>query len=355
MKLEDMARRRLQSQALVESTFNSPEEALSWMAAVQGQDYAGAKWAVGLRLQGSTEKEIENALADRAILRTWMMRGTLQLVAPADILWILALVGPRVIAGNARRYRELELDEKTLQRGNKILAEELHGEAARTRRQLLGTLNEKGISTEGQRGVYLLQRASLEGLICQGKMEKNNALFFSLEGFPQKKMSRGEAAAELARRYFASRGPATLQDFTWWSGLPAGEARAALESIQAELKSETLGGKTYWQAETESASRKKAGAALLLPGFDEFLIAYQDRSASMGERKFMELSRGGGMLPGTICLDGQIKGTWKRTFKKGKVKISFQPFESLKQSEKARVNSAAQEYGRFVGLEVEIW
>ncbi len=216
------------------------------MLAVQGQDYAGAKWSLGLRLSKSTAAGVEQAISDKIILRSWLLRGTLHLVSGTDIHWLLVLLGPGIIAGNKRRYRELELDEATLLRSNDLLANALQGNDQLGRKELLAFLRQNGISTEGQRGVYMLQRASLEGLICQGVMHANNPTFMKLDGFPSKTMNRQEALAELARRYFISRGPATLQDFTWWSGLPAAEARAGLDSVQSQFIHESIDEQVYW-------------------------------------------------------------------------------------------------------------
>ena len=351
MDIRPIPLQRLRSQQLEQTQLRLPPDVVNWMVAVQAQDYAGAKWSLGLRLPKSTDLEIEQSISDKAILRSWVLRGTLHFVTSSDLNWLLQLVGPGVIAGNTRRYRELELDEATLKRSNDLLARTLQREELLTRKELLSILRQNGISTEGQRGVYMLQRASLDGLICQGVMRANNPTFMRMEGFASGTMARAEALAELARRYFTSHGPATLQDFTWWSGLRAAEARDGLESIQSELLHDTVEGKTYWWAASSSPFGRRQQSVLLLPGFDEFLLAYRDRSASLGVANYNQLASTGGMLPGTIVIGGKVVGTWKRTIKKGSVIIDIHPFKGFSPVEDAGLVSAGKRLGEYLGLE----
>ncbi len=353
-KLQDIALRRLHSQGLVYAGFRSPAEVLARMGPIQGQDYLGAKWSLGLRLADGTDAAVERALDERTIVRSWVLRGTLHLVAAADLGWLLRLVAPRLIAGNARRYRELELDEATLRRGNDLLAEALREAGQLDRRQLLSMLERNGISTAGQRGVYLLQRASLDGLICQTAARRNVPIFISTDGLPPGDMDREQALAELARRYFASRGPATIRDFTWWSGLAAAEARDALEAVKSELAEETVDGQVYWSGDTNPAATKAPGRAWLLPGFDEYLLAYTDRRASLDSPTYHRPIPLGGMLPQAIVFDGHAVGTWKRRLKKTSVVISPQPFQPLSAAERRALVEAAGHYAKFLGLSAEL-
>ena len=162
-----IALQRLLSQRLVLSNFHRPEEVVNWLGVVQAQDYAGGKWTIGLRAPGLVEADVEQAVRDRRILRTWTLRGTLHFVCAQDIRWMLGLMAPRVIAGNARRYRELELDEADMRRASDMLADALRDGQELLRSQLLDVLSRQGVSTQGQRAPYLLQRASLDGWICQ--------------------------------------------------------------------------------------------------------------------------------------------------------------------------------------------
>jgi hypothetical protein len=199
-----------------------PCDVVRWLVAVQAQDYSGAKWALGLRLQGSTEKNIEQAIADGSILRTHLMRPTWHFVTPADIRWLLALTAPRVHAVNAHMYRQLELDHSVFKRSNAALAKALREGQTLTRDELRGVLRKAGIAVDGNlRMSYLMMRAELDAIVCSGPRRGKQFTYALLDqGAPQPKtLHRDEALVELVRRYFISRGPATVQDFAKWSGL----------------------------------------------------------------------------------------------------------------------------------------
>lgn len=346
-----LATQRLYNQRIEQTQgvmFSLPE-LMNWLGAIQGQDYAGAKWSLGLRLPGSTDANVEQALAAKDIVRTWVFRGTLHLVAAADVHWMVALVAKRLIAGSARRYRELELDEETLKRSNDLLAKAVRNGQQRTRPELFAMLEQNGISTAGQRGVHMLQRASLDGLLCQGPTRNNQPTFFALNTLPVTRlMTREEALAELARRYFTSRGPATLQDFAWWSGLPVAEARAGLEAIRGQLLQEMVEGQAYCLSDSTPTIQDAPPVAYLLPGFDEYLLSYKDRSASLDDPRYKRLTPTNGMLPATIVVNGQVVGTWKRTIKKDTVTITPNLFRELSEEEQAAFASTAEQYAGFL-------
>ena len=353
----DLVQQRLQNQQLSQPTFTTAADVVRWLGAMQGQDYAGAKWAVGLRLPGSTDAAIEEAFNTKAIVRTWALRGTLHLVAATDLRWLLALLGPRLIAGNARRYRELQLDEATLVCSNDRLAGALLAGPPLDRPTLFAILEQHGIATTGQRGVYMLQRASLDGLICQGVAVRNVPTFMAVdESIAQgKTLTREEALAELVQRYFTSHGPATLKDFIWWSGLTAGDARAGLAASSAQLQQITVDGQLYWLAQEPIATDHLPQPVYLLPGFDEYLLGYADRRAVLEPQYANHIVPGGnGVFYPTIVSKGQIVGTWQRTFKKGMVIMTPQPFTTLSPDEQKAFVSAAQRFGAYLEMPVQM-
>ncbi len=353
MNLSEIAIYRLQNQQLEQSRFKKPGEVVEWLGAVQAQDYAGGKWSIGLRLPESTDTSIEQAIADKTIIRTWAMRGTLHFVAASDIHWLIDLLAPRVIASNARRYRELELDEQTLAHSNNVLKNAVQDGKELNRRELLAILEKNSISTEGQRAAYMLQRASLDGLICQGVARRNIPIYRSFpEPLPKTNaMGRGEALAELAKRYFKSHGPATLQDFVWWSGLLVVDAQAGLETVQSQLIPETVANQTYWRSQSVLNVPDSPPRAHLLPSFDEYLLGYRDRSASFNALQAKNINLGNRFSP-TIALDGRIVGTWKRVFKKGAVVITTKLFTTPKTAENQALSTAALRYGEFLDMSV---
>jgi hypothetical protein len=339
--------RRLYHQRIAHPSFKNAGEVVAWLGAMQGQDYAGTKWAFGLRLPGSTELDIEQSISDGMIMRTWLLRGTLHYVAPADIHWMLSLIAPRQIAGNALRYKALKLDESTLARSTTTIAEALQVGKQLTRSELFAILETSGISTAGQRGYYMLQRAGLEQIVYQGEVRRGETTFLALgEG---KTLAKEEALAQLARRYFSSHGPATLADFTHWSGLLISEARAGLETIKSELVEETIVGTSYWLS-PETAQQPEQ-PLYLLPGFDEYVLGYKDRSGVLDAQFASAICPGGnGVFMPTIVSEGRIIGTWKRTLKKKTVEMSFQPFRPLHTEETEVLSEAAARFGAFLGL-----
>ena len=351
----DIVTQRLYNQHIAQQPLHKPADVVAWLGAMQAQDYTGAKWSIGLRLPHATDAHIEQAIENKTIVRTWPLRGTLHFVAAADARWILALMGPRIIASCARRYRELELDEPTLTRSNDLLLNALQGGTQRSRTQLLALLEQNGISTKGQRAAYMLQRASLDGLICQGTTQGNVPLYMALdESLPQTKMLERDAAlVELATRYFTSHGPATLQDFVRWAGIPIGQARIGLEGVQSQLVQEKIDGQTYWLPQSTQTVKKHSDSLYLLPGFDEYLLGYGDRSAILDPQHAQKIVPGGnGVFKSTIVSNGQVVGLWKRTIKKGSAIITAEPFTTLTDAETQAFAAAAQRYGDFLEMPV---
>lgn len=345
----DIVRIRLSNQGLSAPRFNAAERAAAWMGAVQSQDYAGAKWALGLRLTDAGEADVDAALESLALVRSWVPRGTLHFAAAADLRWMTALLAPRLIAGNSRRYGELELDETTLERSRMIMVDALNARGALKRSELLAAVRNGGISTVGQRAPYLMQDAALHGLVCQSVTRGGDAVYHLVDRLAPAPPVDGDAAlAELARRYFQSRGPATLEDFIWWSGMRAGDARAAVDFARPMLIEERLAGRPAWRGDAPYSEPPQPPAAWLLPAFDEYLVAYRDRAAVLDPRHAQRLARGGILSP-AIALDGRIAGVWTRVLKKDKVKIHLDLFDLLDDAELAAVRAAADRYADFIG------
>ncbi len=342
---------RLSSHLIASPAKPTPAEAVAWLGAMQAQDYNAALWAVGLRTQDATLNSVSAALAARTFLRTWLLRGTLHVVAAADIHWMLALVAPRLIAGNARRYSQLELDEATLTRSNALLSRALQDSTQLTRHELLAHLEQQGISTQGQRGYYMLVHAALSGLICQTTAERSNSTFHALPPAPPELAvtDRETLLAALAQRYFSSHGPATLHDFVWWSGLTMGEARTGLELAKTTLLGETIGKQTYWQSAQNGDHDHALPAACLLPAFDEYLLGYSERNAILDPENAPRVSPGGnGVFYPMVVIDGRIVGTWKASRKKHQLEITASPFTPFSAAETHACQQAAARYSAFL-------
>ena len=346
----NLCAQRLANQQLAKPSL-APVDVVGAFGAMQAQEYALAKWAIGLRAPGTTDADIEGAIARGEILRTHPLRITHHFVAPADIRWLLALLGPVALRRAAKRWRDLGLDDKTIGKSHELLARTLAGGKQLMRGELAAAYKRAGISTEGQRMPHLLARAELAGLICSGARNGNQITFALLDERvpPTKAIERDAALAELARRYFTTRGPATLRDFMWWSGLSAADAKAALAAAQHKLVEDRSAGVVYWRGPGKQATRI-ADRAFLLPTYDEYMVAYRDRTA-IGTPPAKPKGFGESTLLGpSIVVGGEVIGSWSRAITSKRVTIQMRLWRKLTAHERALVEAAADRYAAFIGL-----
>lgn len=344
----ELRRQRILTQG-IGSHFDSPLEVVSALGAVQAQDYLGALWAVGLRTRGAVETSVELALANRSIIRTWPMRGTLHLVAAEDARWMLRLLTPRVVARNASRLkRDYGLDGKALQRCAKVLSRVLEREKQLTRNEVYQWLESSGIGTGAQRGLHILLVLAQDGLICFGPRRGKQPTFVLLEDWiPAQPTvgSRDESLARIALRYFTGHGPATISDFAWWSGLSAADARSGHSHVASQLETETIGGIAYHFSPRYSSAESGLSSAHLLPAFDEYLVGYSDRRAALDPKHENRLNV---LLGQTMIIDGRVVGTWKRVLARHEVAINAVPFSRLSKAESGSIAAAAERYRSFL-------
>jgi len=349
---------RLCNQQIRNPVLKQPAAVVNALGAMQAQDFAGALWSVGLRMPGGTLTAVLQALEAGQIIRTWLLRGTLHLVTPEDIRWILKLVAPRIIAGSAGRHRQLGLTGEEFGRSRDLFIEELQGGRHLTREELFRALSKAGISPMGQRGYHLLATAGLEGVICFGRPRGKQQTFALLDEWaPETGKTPGPAGAlsRLAERYFSGHGPATLQDFVWWSGLTVTDAKAGITAAGDSLTSRVVGGKEYLSVPRDGDEGSGEPEVVLLPGFDEYILGYRDRSAALDPALAGKtvIGSNGMMLP-TILVDGSVAGTWKRTVRKNTVTITFEPFINLDSVLRLKVRKAAEHYGIFMERPVSV-
>ena len=351
----DIVQHRLHSQHLFGPKFATPAAVVAHFGAVQAQDYLPALWALGLRIEAAAEASVERAIGDRQIVRTWPLRGTIHFVSPADIRWMLELSAPRALRDNARR-RELGLDDGVFAQSRKVIAHALQDGQPRPRKTLCQDLDDAGISPAGQRGVHILGRLAQEGVICIGPREGKQQTFVLLDAWvpPAATLERDEALAELARRYFTSHGPATIQDYAWWSGLTLTDARAGLAAVRGELAQAQIDDQVYWFAAAEDGARLSSPVAHLLPVYDEYAVAYRDRSAFLAPAFAARPDSGNGIFRPSILIDGRTVGTWTRTLKNDVVSIAPNLFRHLTGAERDALAAAAGRYGAFLGRRPEL-
>lgn len=354
--IDKLVLQRLHNQHLIGPKFANAVDAVSYFGAVQGQDYLYSLWALGLRVEEATEASIEQALNDRQIIRTWPLRSTIHYVAAADARWMVKLSAERVVRSAAGRLRQLELDHETFRRSRSIIIAALQESEQIPRPALLKRLSEAGVSTAGQRGYHILWYHAHEGLIGigprQGKQPTIVLLDEWLPATPE--LSREEASAELARRYFTSHGPATIKDYTWWSGLAPAEARSGLESVRSLMIREKVGENEYWSPQLQSPGQMSGSTANMLPFLDEYLVAYKDRDAVQPPEYNALVQSGNVLFHPPFLVNGRVAGIWKRQLQKDRVLVLATPLRPLAQEEQEALAAAADRFGRFLGLSTEI-
>ena len=352
-----LAATRLRAQRLVGAPFRAPDDAVGWFGAVQSQDYPGAKWALGLRVKGATEAQVDRAYDEGKILRTHVLRPTWHFVLPQDIRWMLGLTGPKIRQGMSARHRQLQLDEKTIMRALHAFSKALAGAKQLTRAELGDRLRAAGIAPEGQRLPHLLMVGELAGLLTSGARRGKQHTFALLEERvpPAPVLDRDEAIAELTHRYFRSHGPAQLRDFVWWSGLTLAESRRGLGLAGDVLDHREVDGKQYWFDAELGAAGAVAKAAHLLPNFDEYTVGYTDRSAMMHPvHPFRpELFAFSSILANVVTVAGQVAGAWRRTAGRNGQRIEVRPLARLSEVERAAVDQAGERLSKFLERPVE--
>lgn len=352
MNASEISRLRLHNTGLSHSPFKSPDDAVSYLGAVQAQDFAAAKWALGLRIKNSTDEDIEKAFNEGKILRTHVMRPTWHFVVPEDIRWMLELTAPRVKAVLAHYNRKLELDDALFARSNSAIAQVLQNNTYLTRQELKTVLANTGIETDVQRLAHIIMWAELDGLICSGPRRGKQFTYALLEErvAKAKKLSREQALSKLALSYFTGHGPAQLKDFSWWSGLTVKDSRYSLDLIESKLEKATINGKTYWFSAYAEVETPVSQSAYLLSIYDEYTIAYKDRSDISEARYIERMISTGNALTAVIILNGRVAGTWDKALKKSMVEIRLNPFRQLNEGEQEALESEVARYGKFIGV-----
>lgn len=323
---------------------------------MQSQDYPAAKWALAQRVKSITDAKLDKLFNEGAILRTHIMRSTWHFVLPEDILWIQKLTSARVQAFCAQYYRKVELDSGTLKRSNTLIRKFLEKEKHLTRPEIKALLEAKGIITDTLRLSFIMMNAELDALICSGPLKGKQFTYALLEerAPKAKSLKKDEALAELAERYFVSHGPATANDFAWWSGLTVSDARKGMEMNKRKFAQEVINGKAFMFLESRVPEMQSA-VIHLLPNYDEHTVAYKDHSHSL-EPSLLKKSKGSNsvVMANSITRNGFVIGGWKRTIKGNPVTIEAKPLVKLKKDEREALKNAAEDYGEFMGMDVKI-
>jgi hypothetical protein len=327
---------------------------VEWFGAMQAQDMASGLWSLGVRLPGVTVTGVNAALERREAIRTWPMRGTVHLVPPADAGWMLDLMGVRALAGAAKRRDTIGLDEETAERGVALLGEALAGGKRMTRAECLAALTAGGVTPAGQQGYHLLWYASQKGVTCITPHVGKEQTFGLLDDWAPhpNRPGREEALALIAVRYFRSHGPATRADLQRWTGLPAADVKAGIAAAGDRLAVE---GDYILDPAVLDAEIEPVDDWVALPGFDEYMLGYKDRTLMVDAADLERIIPGGnGVFQATLVRGGRVVATWKRTLGKKAVTVDVFPLAALRATDRRHAEAALQPFAAFVELPLQV-
>jgi hypothetical protein len=338
---------RLVNQQLLQTLLKTPKEVVSWMGAMQAQDYNMAKWAIGTRLPTSTNKQLEAALCKGSIVRTHILRPTWHFVAKEDIRWMLMLTAPRIKLALASYDKNIGLTKATVPKAHAVIREALEGGCHLTKQEIGEVLGAAGVEVRDNHMLgHILFHGELDGLVCSGAIKNKKQTYRLLEELaaPLKKFDKDRALEKLAERFFTSHAPATLQDFTWWSGLTGIDAKKVLEMVKPNFVSEEIEGDTYWLNNDFKGFEVDKNMAHLLPAFDEYVVSYKDRKAIFEHGYYSNVISTNGIFKPTVMVNGQVVGMWKRVVKGKKTTAQVELFKTLS---KAAMSALAAEVEKF--------
>jgi hypothetical protein len=353
MSTPSVVQQRLRAQRVTGPPFRRPEEAVRWLGAVQAQNYAGAKWAVGQRVAAATDASVEEAFQRGKLIRTHVLRPTWHFVVPADLRWLLALTAPRVQAAAAHQYRQYDLDPATLRRAHAVLGKALEGGQHRTRIELMDALAAADLRADGSRLAHIMLHAELEALICSGPRRGKQFTYALVDERvpPAPARPRDEALAELTLRYFTSHGPALVGDCAGWSSLTVAEIKRGLAMNGRRLSSREIDGKTYWSGPAPAPARMKPPLVRLLPNYDELLVGYKDHAPTFTPEVTERLRATRGFLDrNVVVLDGNVVGGWQRALAGRSVRVETEILVTLAPAQRRALDAEIARYCAFVGL-----
>lgn len=339
---------RLQCQQLTNPQFDTPKELVAWMGAVQAQNYPMVKWAIGIRLKSGSLSAVEEALRKGELIRTHVMRPTWHIVAAEDLRWMLKLSYQRVKAATESWCKQLGIKEEEYLNCNRHIEKILEGKSL-TREEIGLELTKLGYTIDQTRLNPYMLRAETEGIICSGIDKDKKPTYALLEervpAIPE--LSKEEALAKLANYYFRSHSPASLQDFTWWSGLTITEAKQAIKSIKSELHEEKYDTFELYVHESCNSAPLANNQLHLLPSYDEYLISYKERATVMDPIHHPKAFNNWGIFYPVILYNGRVVGNWKKSTSKGGIKIETTFFERHPKIAKTAINHAVEKLEAF--------
>ena len=331
-----------------------PAEVVRWFGAMQAQEFAPAKWAIGQRVGSAQDAAVEKLYAAGEIVRTHVVRPTWHFVHRDDIRWILEATKARVHQLNGTYYRRFGVEGEAFDRCVKLLTKALKGGNELSRKELIEVLRAGGVeAATGMHMGYILMRAELEAVIISGSVG-GKAPTFTLfdERVPGKlSLSFDESLAELTRRYFVSRGPATIKDYVRWSSLTVADAKRGLGFVASELEHADLQGRTYFYGKSNHDKAPTSPVVDLIQGYDEYVMSYSESKDV--------IRSGGPVVSGpfdlntylhAVLVDGQLAGHWRLVRKPKEIVVEAVLLRPFAEAETAAMNASVSRLGQYFGV-----
>jgi hypothetical protein len=350
-----VARMRAINQLLAPGRPRTIAETASWMLALQAQDYTASKWVLALRTRSDLrDRDVELAIEQRQIVRSWPLRGTLHLTAVDDLGWMIELAALRPLAAAKTRQEGRALPLKTLEQAAEITREILRHGRILGRLDFLTELAQRGIDGSGQRGAHIVGYLAQTFVICLGpRIGRQHGIVLTADWLPPTpSLERDEALRQLAVRYVRGHGPVDAADLAWWAMLRKSDATRAFALAEEELERLDYDGRTVWvHRESEaldSVKTKAAGRSMsALGAFDELVLGYRDREPTLATEHFERVVPGrNGMFLRTVQHGGRIRGTW-RTDHGSPTGAAVEPFDVLTADEARGFDRALAAHARF--------
>lgn len=350
----DLMRQRLDNHQFTNTSTQSAEDLVRWFGALQSQDLPMSLWAIGVRRPSLNQPAVISAINKGEIIRTHVLRPTWHLVAADDMHWMLQLTAQSIKNTLKSRHKQLEIDEPLLHQVYNLFSDSFKDLEFVSRQQLFDRLKSAGIALHDNRGAHFLLLAELDGLLCSGEVSKNETTYCLYEQRIKikTKLSREEAIHRLTKLYFQSHGPATLEDFCWWSGLKKTEARQGLASWHGDLESIHLETATYYLFSKIQQAPLKDRPILLIPAYDEIIISYADRSALLPTTIQPQVISANGFFRPVIMLNGLVVGLWKIVKQKQSIKLEINWLKTPTNKNIKIILEEISHYGQFLELPV---
>jgi hypothetical protein len=310
MSREEIINLRLSNHALAEPGFGNASDVVSHFGAIQAQDYGMALWAIGLRMENPLKNTIESQLKGGIILRTHILRPTWHFVHQNDIRWMMELSAPKVKKATQYIDKKEGLTDDVFRKSWNIIEKQYISRQEITKDEVMSCLRSHEMEVSNLLATQIIIRAELEMLLCSGSQKNTYALFD--ERVPAGlSFSKTEAIAKLCRIYFISRGPATVKDFAWWSGLSVSEANQGVKEWSGSLSSVIHDNLRYYFFEPQHWPIQRKVSSLL-PYYDEYTVGYSEGRALAMPIGVDNSETGNGIFKPLVLRDNQIAGTWRK-------------------------------------------